>query len=487
MAKETISPILSEYDDLLNAMQSQIDLYKREHHLLRTEIVKLLTQNQDLNKLTDDEFQRKLEKDFSLEINPIINSEMVRNLRRQLELSLLERKQLKDMYQTSQTEIAQLRRPVKTWKDPRIESKLEDLRLELKMEKSVREDQESLRIKAQTEAAKLRVLLQDKCDTFEELVEMKLEVENKYKVLEQESAVLRATLECVCQSRDELELALTKAEERIMQLQSQCEEAKAKVEEAVEVAERAVSDRDVAVSREIQLQVEVSRLEQYIPLATDEATKKFNAKMEEMESGFNYKLGKTQETLKEKEQILCSKNEEVEKANGYCQQLEIALAERKYRDQQVTALTEEMIDLQSRYNSNQRLLKDTQKALRNVLDENDKLVDELKNIAKREDQIRTLYTENEKKLENCRCERLAEKLKHVKTEKTKRLSELERQLDKQLALNEKWEKESANLVQLLEDRTKKSLKQMEKLRIRNKQLTLMLKEVKISHVGNHPS
>lgn len=488
MKEEAISPILTEYDELLNAMQNQIDLYKSEHHLLRTEIIKLLTQNQDLSHVADGEFQRKLETDFSIEINPIINSEMVRNLRRQLELSLLERKQLNEMFQTSQKEIAQLRRqadrsnePAKlTWKQDAaisaMESKLEDLSLELKMEKSVREDQESVRIKAQTEAAKLRVLLEDKTENYDELDKRRRDVENKYKVLDQECIVLRATLECVCQSRDDLEAGLANAEKRIAQLQAQCEEAKAKVEEALEVAERAVTDRDVSVSREIQLQAEVCRLEQYILQAADEANKKLNAKMEEMESGFNSTLTKTKESLKETEQLLLVKNLELEKVNRHCQQLELALAERKINNQHFKEFSAEIQDLQSRYESNERQLKETQKALRNVLDENDKLIDELKVVAQREEQIRSQLSEFEKKAEGCRCERLAEKLKHVKAQK----NDLGRQLDKQLDLNGKWEKESEKLVQMLEERSKKSFKATEKLRLRNKQLTLMLQEAKIS-------
>lgn len=489
MPEEALAPILAEYDDLLETLQTQMNLYKTEHNLLRNEMIKLLTQNEDLHKLVDSEFERRLQVDFSSEINPIINSEMVRNLRKQLQLSLDERKQLSEMFQVSQNQIAQLKGQIISRRSDMgqatrtqgpltsaLESKLETLSLELRMEKSAREDQESARLRAQTEAAKLCVLLDNQSEALEKLDGKKRELETKCNTFEQEITVLRATLECVTQSRDALETAFTGSERKVKSLQITSEEAKTKVEEAIEIAEKAVSERDSAMQRETHFQGEVSRLNNCLEHVAEEAARRINTEVKHAKENNDIKLVELVKEHQKMEVEVASLKKEIELLTRQCKQFQQECEGRKLIDEQAEGLTGEIMDLQSRLEFNKTQLIETKSALSEVLTENEKLTLEVEAATTREEQMKKFIGEMQTRVHNCRCERLRIKLNNLKTSKRKQTSELERQVTTQIALNEKWQKESERLAEQLEKKCQNIAKQTEKLKVRNKELKTKLKE-----------
>lgn len=529
--------LTKEYEELINSMKNQLNLYEEEHGKLKEELNILVAENQSLHKKLDFEFQQKTKDE---NVPKILESEMVTNLTNQLELCRKEQQKTFELYQASTRLIEKLEDEIRNKEKCRknsagengsrhvsfapLQCKLRNTKNHLEMEMASREKLERDNVKYQTEIAKMKLNLEANNSVIEELKEKDRKWKEKCTRMEQDYALLNATLECVTKSRDELESKLDFYVRQMQELSTNYNEAKNKVGEALDLVERAVSERDLSRIRESELQKEANKLQLCLKHVIEEAGKKVSEELEDMKKKYESNVHKIMEempmirselekktmelkrmTLKykrlEKASIAKLDREKISLIKG--SETEMAILESQldstYKEMERVRLKNEELaaekakaeDDLSKLRANHQILtrgkerdeKKFEEEVSSLRGQLQKKVEDLAEFSKRMEffmtRIRELQSENKNLLRlvetgNSEKTRLKKAL-DIRTAQTK---ELEDHVESLKAMNEKWKGEIRAMTEEFETRIKDVKKECSMLKKKNWEVVRELEAVR---------
>lgn len=511
-------------------MQAQLDVYKEEHGILRKELVQLLRDNQSLNSQLNDDFKERVRNELQSGMKPIAESEMIITLKKQLDAVKNEKERTYELYQTSLKIVEKLEEEIRFHQNnylgkdrtevssmPKInimEAKLKNMKEQLEMESSAREHLESENVKYQTEIAKLQINLQANADLMDKARDKDRDWKDKHMKLEQEFALLSATLDCVVKSRNDLEGKIETYNRKIHELVLSNHEAKNKVEEALDIVEKAIRERDAAIIKETQLQEEINQLQLCLQHVIDEAGKKVGCEVEDVRKKYEENISELLKDIPDLKNELQRKSQDLKRITMKYKRLEKTASAKLDKEKislirgSETELTILESQLSSVYQELERLrlkhedLLSEKKALevelgdcRTLLSDKEtqelqlkeqinhlesriqQKVEDLDECRKRteffDNQIRELQKEKKvlsKAVENCNCEKLKIKLKKANVTRSIQMTELEEQVESQMELNQKWKNEVKEMTEKFQERMCQVKKETERLRSKNKKL-----------------
>ncbi|XP_041356998.1 sodium channel and clathrin linker 1-like [Gigantopelta aegis] len=107
--KSILSPLLAEYDRLLNSQQQEINIYKKDQTELRNNVKQLIEENERLFHDFKDSVPSELPPFDQNDLNSLTSDEqMVQNIRQQLQLALQEKEIIEEKWRISSQEIDRL-------------------------------------------------------------------------------------------------------------------------------------------------------------------------------------------------------------------------------------------------------------------------------------------------------------------------------------------------------------------------------------------
>ncbi|KAL0280300.1 UNVERIFIED_CONTAM: hypothetical protein PYX00_001638 [Menopon gallinae] len=529
--------LAKEYEELISSMRKQLNLYEEEHTKLKEELNILLDENQSLHKKLDFEFRRKM-KDENLP--KILESEMVTNLKNQLDLCKKEKEKTFELYQTSTRLIEKLEDEIRNKERYRIvpreeketrrvsfaplQGKIRNAKDQLEMEMANREKLERDSVRYQTELAKMKLNLEANNSLIEDLKEKERKWREKCTRMEQDCDLLSATLECVTKSRNELESKLDLYVRQIQELSNGYNDAKNKVGEALDLVERAVSERDMCRIRESELQKEASKLQLCLEHVIEEAGKKVSEELEDMKKKYESNMHKITEEMPAIKNELERKTSELRKMTLKFKKLQKASAARLDREKisLIKGSETEMAILESQLDSIYKEMERAKLKNEELMAEKARAEDDLSKLRaahqillrskerdekKHEDEVSTLRGQLQKKVEDLtefskRMEFFLTRTRELQTEnkslmrlvengnsertrlkkaldiRTVQTNELEEHVESLKAMNEKWKNEIRTMTEEFETRIKEVKKECSSLKKKNWEVVRELETVR---------
>ena len=535
--------LISEYESVIRSMQIQIEVSKEDHKNLKEEILQLISENERLNSLLEIEFKQKISENHQDESFDVFKSQLVLNLQRQLDLCQNEKNKTLELYETSLSLIEKLEQEAIQEKEnvskvtenvnstynankSVLEAKLKNTKDHLEIVLNDRDQVENDNINLKTEIAKLSLNLESNCKLLEDLKVKKLELKEKYIKIQREYTLLNATHECVIQSRNELEKKLDVYSRNIQELINNNNESKNKVAEALDVAEKAIFEKDSALFREQKLQEEVNRLQLCLDHVIEEAGKKVAAEIEEAEKKCQTKLNNVlkeltdvkseYEKIKEDSKKLSFKYKKLEKQTTSKldkekitlikgSETEITILENQldtvYKELEMVKLshdevTSEKKKLQGKFSEllekHESLVREREKReitfeemINNLKSQNEDKINELNESTKRCEyfisQVQELQEKNrnlEKIASKCHCDKLKSKMKKLNELRIAQMTELENHVESQMKLNDAWKSELKTTTEKFEERIRELKKECTELKCKNMKIMEELKQAK---------
>ncbi|XP_076362848.1 sodium channel and clathrin linker 1-like isoform X6 [Tachypleus tridentatus] len=291
-----LEPFLSEYDQNLEALQSEIKLYKDQLRDLRNQVVQLVDENKRLN----DKLKESVEWKFDGVVEK--ESEIVKNLQEQLQNTNEAKDTALKMWQLSLEEIERLEKEIQSKQESPDMKEMDKMANQVKEEFSkalaivnselTQTKEELVKIKAahQASSSELKGIQQTLENVESQLAEKqshiglsaepikKTECEEKATKLENyQSRLLKSESEAsdmklrlltkedevmyLKQCLEEREATLNKVQQQKENIESHEAEAIQQARESIRLAENAVMEKDEAVFREHQAVKEAQRLQ----------------------------------------------------------------------------------------------------------------------------------------------------------------------------------------------------------------------------------
>lgn len=531
------SNLIAEYEDVIHSMQIQLEVTQQDHKNLKEELFQLVSENQKLSSKLDLEYKQRISESTQNSFSEVFHSELVTNLEKQLDLCKKEKNKLQELYETSLLLIEKLEHEAMQQRDSIsasdqskvsnldksiLEAKLKTAKEHLEIALNGRDQFENENVMHKTEIAKLKMNLEASNKLLDDLKLKELEWKDKYTKSQQDYMLLSATYECVVQSRNDLEKKIDILSSHIQELMEKNDESKSKVAEALDVAEKAIVEKDSVILRERQLSEELGRLQLCLEHVIEEAGKKVAAEIEQTEKkyevtlnnllkesseaknesekakqelkkiSFKYKKLEKQISAKlDKEKISLIKGSEAE-ITILENQLDFAykelekiklkydevLVSKKKSEEKLEELFEKHKILAENKEKKENYLEGVVKDLKLRIEEK---VDELNESSKRCEfflsEVKGLQEKNKnlKKISlNCKCEKLKAKIKKLNEIRVSQMSELESHVESQMKLNETWKTEIREITEKFEEKIREIRKECDELRAKNKKITLEL-------------
>ncbi|XP_039452452.1 girdin-like [Culex pipiens pallens] len=330
-------------DELYRSIQQEIQFYKREHEAIRADLSQLIQSNRvectlgellagrdgDGEGVEDDEGGGKDQEYFKRISNEVINS-----LRNQLEIVWEEKNTLESLWKSSQKtiqilelEIGEYRRQLKQPKS------LQDLRqhytaaLELLQQnllalrtKLVQRTEENKRLQASGAADqdRLRTLERD----FSALQTENQQLQSTVEEFRSKESKLTTDLETTMKEKAELEALLDQANALARKHMARENQALAKVQEALQIADTAIDEKNTLVVREKNVREECNFLASTIGQVMEEAAHKVELEMNSLRMGYEGRIAGLEKQLEQAREALEQQAQKTRQAEGRAATLE---------------------------------------------------------------------------------------------------------------------------------------------------------------------
>ncbi|KAK6627356.1 hypothetical protein RUM44_009833 [Polyplax serrata] len=527
--------LISEYEDVIQATQIQLQETKEDHRNLKQELLALISENQKLTTKLDLEYKERINDSVDGKLSDILHSELLLNLQKELDLCKSEKKRALELYESSLVLIEKLEQELEQNKENAscghknavsisvseniLGAKLKNTKENLEAALNGRDQAERENLVHKTEIAKLKMSLESGNKLIEDFKIREAEWKEKYIKSEQNYAMLQATYECVVKSRNQLESKMDIYTKNIRELVEKNNEARLKVAEALDVAEKAIVEKDATAIREYQLKEETKRLQLCLEHVIDEAGKKVASEVEETEKKYEERLktvlkelteakSESEKVKEEKKKVfsrykklerLTSAKLDKEKINlikgseteitilenhlaSVYQELERVklkydemAGEKRKSEEKYSEEIENLKSVATSKEEREAYLEETVKELTSQLEVK---VDELSESSRRCEfflgQVRDLQVENKslrKTAGKCRCEKLRARLQKLNEMRISQTSELESHVESQMKLNETWKEEVKEMTEKFERKIQLIQKECDDLKAKNKKIT----------------
>ncbi|XP_076362845.1 sodium channel and clathrin linker 1-like isoform X3 [Tachypleus tridentatus] len=505
-----LEPFLSEYDQNLEALQSEIKLYKDQLRDLRNQVVQLVDENKRLN----DKLKESVEWKFDGVVEK--ESEIVKNLQEQLQNTNEAKDTALKMWQLSLEEIERLEKEIQSKQESPDMKEMDKMANQVKEEFSkalaivnselTQTKEELVKIKAahQASSSELKGIQQTLENVESQLAEKKTECEEKATKLENyQSRLLKSESEAsdmklrlltkedevmyLKQCLEEREATLNKVQQQKENIESHEAEAIQQARESIRLAENAVMEKDEAVFREHQAVKEAQRLQTSINHLMEMAAVRTKQEVENIKKKCNENLKTLTEEIQTLEQENTNKQAQIERAirekrsveleleavykNGISKGPENSLLLKSLTDRLTKAerlRDEANLRLETLEAELKRIRKSHQQQITHYKNENNCFKEWLKKKQSDFDSVSTEKIHLANSLEKLRhnCQSLEEETKLLKKKYEKEVTVHRTQLEKveqQFQLNSKMKEEShqasiTELVTLLDAQQKLSKK-----------------------------
>ncbi|XP_062541499.1 trichohyalin-like [Armigeres subalbatus] len=303
---------ISSIDELYRSIQREIQCYRREHNTIRADLRRLIQNNQAFDG-SDEESGAKCGAHFDPEQYSRISNEVIANLKNQLEITLQEKKTLESLWKSSQKtiqilelEIGEYRRQLRQPGDNRIQNLkqqytaalqlLEQNLISLRTKLAERtEENKRLQVASAAEQERLRTVerdfsaLQSEHQTLQAKVEERSSTESR----------LNTNLEQAMREKAELEELLDQANALARQHMSRENQALIKVQEALQIADTAIEEKNSLTARERGVREECDFLASTIGQVMEQAARKVEQEMNALRVGYEDRINALERQLEQ--------------------------------------------------------------------------------------------------------------------------------------------------------------------------------------------
>ncbi|XP_013411252.1 sodium channel and clathrin linker 1 isoform X2 [Lingula anatina] len=343
--KSLLSPLVVEYDSVIQQLRREIERYKGEIGELKSHLERLVSENKRLTRELKENIQHQLEDFDSEALKPSTgeDDEVLENLQQQIMAALQEKESAVQMWQEACQEVERLEQQIEDSRnDPRFRH-LETQAMAVKeqytravadLTAEVQSLQEQLRVSknegrtANMQAAELRQTLevlgqellkreQERDDAIRRVgTSDSRETEMREIIVELESKLSTQNYEVDQLKKDKTELdqKLTELQKKNSDLEQKEYEFHLQNRENVQMAENALLEKDQALLREQQQTEENQRLQDQMSKLIDEAGLRTKKEVENIRKQCNNNIAKLMEELQNMEMDNSEKQAQLERA-----------------------------------------------------------------------------------------------------------------------------------------------------------------------------
>lgn len=303
--KDIPHPPVQEYEDLFETVQSQLKQCQDEQNTLRSKLESLVQENESLAGQLQDEIRK------NSSIETYVKSQSS-NMKQQLEASIQERDSAIDMWQTALQLVSALENELKDYRDNShltsavekihevraeysraislLEEKLASASARLAKETKSRETAEEKLKQVENDHKLLAERYEKRCSDVDEALVAKEITLKKLEELEKRHSETVADSKEAKLSCSELEAALERSLARLEEVLNRETEAREKVDEALQIVDAALIERDNALKNASQKSEEVEQLRAALNEVISEAATEVQAEAEKIKGQYNTKI-----------------------------------------------------------------------------------------------------------------------------------------------------------------------------------------------------
>ncbi|GLV36091.1 hypothetical protein CBL_01855 [Carabus blaptoides fortunei] len=323
--------LIIQYEEIFKTLNEQVDFYKVEHKVLKQKIIKLVNENNSLSKNLEEILHSKITS-FDQKNNQL-NIDVVKNLKKQLEIVSQEKDTTFDLWQNSLKTVDHLDIELKVYQRSG-HGYISTLELEKEKQKHTLELQElqnkmTMTIKDLNENNKnLLENLSQRTDELSQALDGQRTVLLQIQEKDTEITEMKDRLNNMVYSCNQLQEQLKSKEELINNLFLKDQESKAKVLESIILVEAAIVEKCGAYDRELKAKDEVTELSNSLAQLIKEADEKIKNEVEVIKKQYNENLRRLLDDINELKMESNSKNLELQKVTRGCKILEEEISRR---------------------------------------------------------------------------------------------------------------------------------------------------------------
>ncbi|XP_021693675.1 trichohyalin [Aedes aegypti] len=318
------NPITS-IDELYRSIQREIQSYREEHNSIRADLRRLIQSNQAFGGAGAEVVDNGCV-GFDPENYNRISNEVIGNLKNQLEIVSEEKNTLESLWKSSQKtiqilelEIGEYRRQLRQPSDNRLQNLrqqytaalqlLEQNLLSLRTKLAERtEENKRLQVASAAEQEKLRAAERDLAALQAEHQKLQSTVEERHSL----ESRLGTDLERTMREKAELEVLLDQANALARQHMSRENQALIKVQEALQIADTAIEEKNSVAAREKGVREECDFLATTIGQVMEQAAQRVEQEMNALRLGYQSRISALERQL---EQMKGSLEQQRDKTN----------------------------------------------------------------------------------------------------------------------------------------------------------------------------
>nr|XP_019554086.2 trichohyalin [Aedes albopictus] len=327
---------ISSIDELYRSIQHEIQCYRKEHDSIRADLSRLIQSNQAFGGASGDGTGGNGDGGFDPENYNRISNEVITNLKNQLEIVTDEKNTLESLWRSSQKtiqilelEIGEYRRQLRQPTDNRLQNLrqqytaalqlLEQNLLSLRTKLAQRtEENKRLQVASATGQEQLRAVERDLAALQTEHQKLQATVEERHST----ESRLGTDLERAMREKAELEVLLDQANALARQHMSRENQALIKVQEALQIADTAIEEKNTVAARERGVRQECDFLATTIGQVMEQAAQKVEQEMNALRVGYENRISALERQLEQLKSSLEQQRDKTSQSESRARALE---------------------------------------------------------------------------------------------------------------------------------------------------------------------